>query len=267
METAFETMAAKYLEEIKSVRPNGPYYLGGYCLGGTIALEVAQQLRRAGDDVALLALIETYNMQSRPPVSFALRQIHKAQNLYFQLRNLFLSLSVGSSKFFIEKYRVEIGRLKVKWDILCSKLFNKFHLGRRLGYQHLRINVVNDKAQAAYRPAPYDGKIILFRTKVFYSQFGDRCFGWEAIAKQGVGVVELPNYPRGSLNDPFVDVLADKLKAEIEKVRDGNSSSRGGMKNMMKRILLSQSYISCIQSIETNCPVLLNCCAVGGILC
>ena len=67
--------------------------------------------------------------------------------------------------------------------------------------------------------------------------------------------------------DPFVDVLADKLKAEIEKVRDGNSSSRGGMKNLMNRILLSHSFISCIQSIETNCPVLLNCCAVGGILC
>ena len=267
METEIESMAAKYLEEIKLARPKGPYYLGGYCLGGTIALEVAQQLRRAGDAVALLAMIETYNLQSRPPVSFSLKAIHKTQNLYFQVRNLLLSLSEGTSRFFTEKFRVEIGRLKVKCDILYSQFFNQFHPGRRLGYQHLRINVVNDKAQAAYRPAPYDGKIILFRPKAFYRRFSDRSFGWGEVARQGVEVVEMPNYPRGLLNDPFVDALADRLKAEIEKIRDGNSSPRGSMMNLMKGILLSHSFISYLHFIEAKCPALLDCCAAGGIIC
>jgi len=241
--------------------------LGGYCLGGTIALEVAQQLRRAGDAVALLAMIETYNLQSRPPISISLKTIHKAQNLYFQVRNLLLSLSEGTSKFFTEKYRVEVGRLKVKWDILYSQFFNQFHPGRFLGYQHLRINAVNDKAQTAYRPAPYDGKIILFRPKGSYCQFNDRSFGWGEVAKQGVEVVEMPNYPRGLLNDPFVDVLADRLKAEIEKIGDGGSSPRGSMKNLMKGILLSHSFISYFHFIETECPALLGCCSVGGMIC
>jgi thioesterase domain-containing protein len=259
-------MAAKYLEEIKLARPKGPYYLGGYCLGGTIALEVAQQLRRAGDAVELLAMIETYNLQSRPPISFSLKAIHKAQNLYFQARNLLLSLSEGTSKFFTEKYRVEIGRLKVKWHILYSQFFNQFHPGRRLGYQHLRINVVNDKAQAAYRPAPYDGKIILFRPKAFYRQFSDRCFGWGEVAKHGVEVVEMPNYPRGLLNDPFVDVLADRLKAEIEKVQGGNSSPRGSVNNLSKGVLLSHSFISYLLFIESEFPVRLDSCAFGGVM-
>jgi len=267
METEIESMAAKYLEEIKLARPKGPYYLGGYCLGGTIALEVAQQLRRAGDAVALLAMIETYNLQSRPPISFSLKVIHKAQNLYFQVRNLLLSLSEGTSRFFTEKFRVEIGRLKVKCDILYSQFFNQFHPGHRLGYQHLRINVVNDKAQAAYRPAPYDGKIILFRPKAFYRRFSDRSFGWGEVARQGVEVVEMPNYPRGLLNDPFVDALADRLKAEIEKIRDGNSSPRGSTMNLMKGILLSHSFISYLHFIEAKCPALLDCCAAGGIIC
>ena len=131
----------------------------------------------------------------------------------------------------------------------------------------MRINVVNDKAQAAYRPAPYDGKIILFRPKGCYRQFNDRSFGWGEVAKRGVEVVEMPNYPRGSLNDPFVDVLADRLKAEIEKVRDGNSSPRGSMKSLMKGIVLSRSFISCFHFIETECPALLDCWVVGGIIC
>ena len=87
------------------------------------------------------------------------------------------------------------------------------------------------------------------------------------IARRGVEVVEMPNYPRGSLNDPFVDVLADRLKVEIEKVRDGNSSPRGSMKTLMKGILLSHSIISYFTFIETECPALLDCCAVGGIIC
>ncbi len=212
-------------------------------------------------------MIETYNLQSRPPISISLKTIHKAQNLYFQVRYLLLSLSEGTFKFFTEKLRVEIGRLKVKWDILYSQFFNQFHPGRFLGYQHLRINAVNDKAQAAYRPAPYDGKIILFRPKGSYCQFNDRSFGWGEVAKQGVEVVEMPNYPRGLLNDPFVDVLADRLKAEIEKIGDGGSSPRGSMKNLMKGILLSHSFISYFHFIETECPALLGCCSVGGMIC
>jgi hypothetical protein len=52
---------------------------------------------------------------------------------------------------------------------------------------------------------------------VHYREFNDRHFGWENLAMQGVQIVEMPNYPRGSLNEPFVNVLARRLKAEIEK--------------------------------------------------
>jgi thioesterase domain-containing protein/acyl carrier protein len=217
MERTIEGMAAKYLEEIRSARPNGPYYLGGYCMGGTIALEIAQQLKKHGESVALLALFETYNLKNGPPLSFRLRVVHKAQNFYFHVRNLLLSLSGGPSGFFGEKLRVELGRWRVNADVLRSKIFKRFNPGRAKTYQHLQIRVANDRAQAAYRPAPYDGRIILFRTKAHFHEFNDRHFGWQAIAGQGVEVVEMPNYPRASVNDPFVEILADRLRAEIER--------------------------------------------------
>src|SRR5205823_4534626 len=56
-----EAMAAKYLGEIRELQPAGPYYLAGYCGGGTIAYEIAQLLRADGHHVALLALLDTYN--------------------------------------------------------------------------------------------------------------------------------------------------------------------------------------------------------------
>lgn len=54
-----EDMAAHYVQEIRSFQPEGPYYLGGYSMGGLIAFEVAQQLQRRGQRVALLALLDT----------------------------------------------------------------------------------------------------------------------------------------------------------------------------------------------------------------
>jgi hypothetical protein len=125
--------------------------------------------------------------------------------------------------------KVELGRGKVTLNILWSAMLEKLNYKGGLQYQHLQTRTVNDKAQAAYRPLPYDGKITLFRTKAHYHGFGDWDFGWGHIARQGVHVVELPHYPRGTLNDPFVEVLAERLKAEIENILP--TSSRVGPKS------------------------------------
>jgi amino acid adenylation domain-containing protein len=54
-----EEMAATYLEALREVQPHGPYRLGGWSIGGVIAYEMAQQLRQAGEEVELLALLDT----------------------------------------------------------------------------------------------------------------------------------------------------------------------------------------------------------------
>src|SRR5690606_40388120 len=54
-----EDMARRYVAEIRTVQPAGPYYLAGGSMGGMIAYEMAQQLTAAGEEVALLGLIDT----------------------------------------------------------------------------------------------------------------------------------------------------------------------------------------------------------------
>ncbi|WP_185757059.1 non-ribosomal peptide synthetase [Nocardia bhagyanarayanae] len=54
-----DQLAARYVREIRSVQPRGPYHLLGYSLGGTIAHAIAVQLRRDGDHVATLAMMDT----------------------------------------------------------------------------------------------------------------------------------------------------------------------------------------------------------------
>ena len=53
-----ETMATDYIKSIRSIQPEGPYLLGGFCGGGLIAYEIAQQLLEQGLAVDLLLLIE-----------------------------------------------------------------------------------------------------------------------------------------------------------------------------------------------------------------
>ncbi len=52
-------IATEYLTQMRTVQPTGPYFLCGYCFGGLVALEMAQQLTEGGDSVAFLALIGT----------------------------------------------------------------------------------------------------------------------------------------------------------------------------------------------------------------
>ena len=57
---SIETMAAYYISEIFDIYPEGPYLLCGWCFGGYVAYEMAQQLKSMGRQVAFLGLIETY---------------------------------------------------------------------------------------------------------------------------------------------------------------------------------------------------------------
>ena len=52
-------MAADYVREVRRIQPHGPYFLAGECVGGICAYEMACQLEEAGENMALLVLLDT----------------------------------------------------------------------------------------------------------------------------------------------------------------------------------------------------------------
>ncbi|MFL6244609.1 MAG: amino acid adenylation domain-containing protein [Thermoanaerobaculia bacterium] len=58
--SSVDAVAANYLERIRAVQPEGPYHLLGWSFGGLVAQAMAVQLRRAGADVGLVALLDSY---------------------------------------------------------------------------------------------------------------------------------------------------------------------------------------------------------------
>lgn len=77
-----EDLAAHFIEGVRAKQPHGPYHLLGYSYGGVVAFEIAQQLRRKGEDVSHLILLDAVlasAMRFRSPVGRAM--VHARQLL------------------------------------------------------------------------------------------------------------------------------------------------------------------------------------------
>jgi phthiocerol/phenolphthiocerol synthesis type-I polyketide synthase E len=212
--TTIAEMAAIYVKEILRVQPHGPYFIAGYCMGGTIAFEVAQQLREAGEAVALLALFDTMNWHKIPLTLWA-KSSHATQRLFFHAAS-FLSLdSRGKATFLKEKFAI----LKNRIPAWRGMLFSRF--GRR------RPNAVseslvfgqnwraNDRASWAYLPKPYPGVITDIRPAKQYRIFSKPDLKWDRLS-EGQDVVVLPVYPGTMLVEPFVAQLAGALQRAMD---------------------------------------------------
>ena len=211
-----EDMATRYVNEIKAIQPEGPYFLGGYCLGGNIALEMAQQLQAQGQEVALLALLETFDWSKMPVMSSMDKLIFYLQKIEFHWLNFLLLDSKGKNEFFKEKFNELRRRSKLWRAMILSKLIGKNQISDEQNLLISRLWQTNDRACDEYVPKFYKGKISLFLPKKNYSIYDTPEMMFRNMAEE-VEIHELPVYPAGMLVEPFVRILAEKLKSCIRK--------------------------------------------------
>ena len=214
--TTIEEMAAHYIREMRAVQPRGPYHLGGYCFGGLVAYEMAQQLVARGESVALLAL-----MNATPPNS-SFEQVRLtpawvaqfAENSWHWFRHFLRWGSGHRRQFLARKVRVWRKRLlsrgaKARRDEIDAEdyvdLSDYSPQRRRLWHVHLR-------AAARYTPRPYPGMVTVLRTELhpFLCSF-DSTFGWAEYAQGGVTVKVVTGAHESILNEPHVQAVAAEL--------------------------------------------------------
>lgn len=215
----FEHVARNYIKEIKAHQPSGPYILGGYCLGGTIALEMAQQLMRQGEEIGLLFMIENYNVKTiKWPMPLHLRTINRILNIFNHISNLLAHNNEAKFAFFKQKAMIEYSRLKTFLQVLFSSLLIALGIENTLDFPHIRIDSAYEKAMARYTPNKFSGKIILFGAKKRLLGLTDPKYGWSRIAEKGIQLYELPIRPRASLVEPYVRMLAAKLRVRLDEL-------------------------------------------------
>jgi phthiocerol/phenolphthiocerol synthesis type-I polyketide synthase E len=212
--TTIEEMATLYVKEIRRTQPHGPYFLGGYCGGGTIAYEVAQQLQGDEEQVALLAMFDTMNW-SKIPITLRSKATYACQRLVFHAAS-FLSLDFGNqSRFLREKIKILRSRIPV-WRGMLQSRFKKDYSGAASTSLALgRVWQTNDQACWQYVPKPYRGVVTDFRPSTQYRIFNKPDLKWNRLA-QGQEVIVLPVNPASMLVEPFVEHLASALRQSID---------------------------------------------------
>ena len=232
--TTVEEMASLYVSEIRSVQPHGPYFLGGYCLGGTVAYEVAQQLRSEGETVALLALFDTMYWHKIPLTVWS-KSSHAMQRLYFHAASFFSVDSEGKARFLKEKLGVLKSRIPVWQGMLLSRFRNGSSQVVSNSLLLGKVWQANDRASWDYIPKPYPGELTDIRPAKQYQVFSKPDLKWDRLAQGGQESIVLPVNPAMMLVEPFVQHLAIALRRSIDTAisrTDANSSSKAAVKSL-----------------------------------
>lgn len=168
-----EEMGATYERAIREVQPEGPYVIGGYSLGGMIALEICQRLAQRGERVERLVLLDT-----RIPRAVAEHHARKTliQRARWQMRN--------GPAFMVRKvYR---GVIQPK----AYRIFERAGLQQPRPLRRLATRFANLKAYFAYQPRAWGGPTTMIRADIQEAIFRDLgAFGWEHVAIGGLEVV------------------------------------------------------------------------------
>lgn len=200
---SIEAMASRYVAAIREVDPVGPYHLAGYSGGGVIAYEMAQQLRRAGAPVALLAMLDTL-----APAAASAR--------LSPLRKLWLMRhwSLGFTLAWPERRRVR--RTEQMNHLLALQALARGEpLTPELASARLFSHFVS--AQSQYQPQPYAGGLLLLRAEQGYTPYlnAGPQLGWQALVQGAIRVVEIPGSHVSMLTEPGLSQLAGALREHL----------------------------------------------------
>jgi aspartate racemase len=218
-QTNVEDIAAEFLRELREVQAQGPYYLIGACMGGAVAYEMAQQLRAAGEEIALLALLETW-LPEKASVKGLPADVRKLAAVQLVGSRLQLYLRTLAGLRGRQRYDYLIDRLKILKQIIAQR--DAFR-GDRSEYYLKVVEQANLKAFRNYQPRSYDGRLVLFvaEDRNVMSDDDPR-LAWSYFASRGVEVYSIPGEDSGlMLTEPHVRQVADQLDACLK-----NSSAR-----------------------------------------
>lgn len=204
-------LAERFLRLVRERRPHGPYIFAGWCSHGLLALEMAQQLRSQGEDVALVVMIESSN-----PVPALLYPKWKTRIGSWQLKSWLLRFE----GFYLRQERRDAaieyvrGRIIRKLAGASAKIQRLFRLGTAPP-KKTPLEVLYHAADA-YRPQPYPNPVVLMRgTRKAFGFAETSLLGWADLLKQ-LTLTEVPGN-HYSIMGPGADRLSDEMNLHMQQ--------------------------------------------------
>ncbi len=214
-----EDMAAHYVAAIQTVQPQGPYLLGGWSLGGVVAFEMALQLRKRGQEVALLAIIDSdapVLNNPHPPLD---KPEVDDKALAKDVLSVFELPTPGDDFHLLEPEK--------QLEYACEQAKIAHAIPADVDLDLLRRIIVMRKmniyAARRYEPQVYPGRITLFRATESIraaqseeaTSDADITRGWEKLSTMEIEMHLVSGKHRQLVEEPVVQVLAASLRQYI----------------------------------------------------
>lgn len=196
-----EEIANSYIEKVKKIQPLGPYFLFGASFGGLVAYEMAQQLKKHGDSIGMLAMLDIINPSS--------------QNVK---KDTFRDMQISLLKLLEGKKNATTNHETLSDQELANRIGSLIGLNLMPKEQKEKMMThINRHLHSIqkYQPIPYDGEIVFFELNDQSFQDTPLWTSWEHLAKHKIKVVNLEGNHLNILQHPFNQNLARHLESYI----------------------------------------------------
>ncbi len=204
MHENIEVMAQDYVKEVRSVQPQGPYYIMVYCFSTAVGLEMVKQLQNIGEEGRLI-VIDTMAEQ---------------EHLYTKTRVL-MRVSGFVKRFIRNPFNV----IKIMLTDRCNRHITPLWIQYTGTTEAKNLSKLGNHlvtVYKAYQWQPYELEVTLVLTekpnKKFNEEYQD---SWEKIAKKGVEIIHTLGNHRTLFEEPDVQSVAKVITTYI-KSREGN---------------------------------------------
>jgi thioesterase domain-containing protein len=229
---SIEELAARYLDLIRPLTGDQPFYLGGWSMGGIIAFEMAQQMHReAGKTPVLLLMIDAPAQFASVPHGddgFAHELVLLGQIWAHQKHKEF----TRSAEHFQQMPPKE--QLAHFVEIIKQERIVDSGADEGALQAAIKMFINNNRACERYVPRRYAGSMVVLRASEVQRETKERThgvwkdpsFGWQAFCANTVGVHYVPGDHMFMMFEPHIQVLGATLQECMDNARPGSSGAK-----------------------------------------
>ncbi|MBE9068750.1 alpha/beta fold hydrolase, partial [Leptolyngbya cf. ectocarpi LEGE 11479] len=232
--TTVEELATDCIKEMRMVQPKGPYLVGGHCLGGAVAFEIAQQLQADGEDIESVVLIDSYRPGELPETLLVKLQSNLQLGMFWLQKNYYyhggwenlsqipkkvwqkimptggLGLRNNHDSSHDDESRKAAGTVTTSPSETSKVPYE---------YRYARAQKANEIAADLYVAHPYEGRVKLFCAEIqILDWYFGRELGWQTVAKEGVELTKIPGFFGNLFNQRSTPLLVKQVKQYLAKL-------------------------------------------------
>lgn len=214
-------LAARFVEEVVRLQPGGPLALSGFCFGGCVAYEMACQLRARGRQVSTLVMLECFNgrwLEEQPP---AARWRARAELAWRRARFHVSRMAGPGPRGGLAHLQARAAKAAAVYvDSRGQRRFDRLSGARpAMPDGWVAAGYANRVAARAWRPQPYDGRVVLLGgAEPRAGQYEAPLMGWAEHLRGEVECRFLSDDLQGLLSPGPVRAVAEHLAGALAQL-------------------------------------------------